>query len=233
MFEFFRSSTQADSQGETATMSESTEPPRMTWTDFPDFVKKVQELARVRAIHEENLLVLRRRMSSFDVDVAGSAAQARLDTKIEAMKSGVQATLIAEPTLHELQENVTASGILVARQMSVVKTAHMGVKQEIGHNNLERWRSIVARNRDAVLELQAAINDMRSMRTEILTDCGDGEEWGSRGAIEGGIGQPSGMVAPLSLSCFKGESDFVHLLRGQVSHFADAAELYLENSSNA
>ena len=34
-------------------------PARLTWRDFPDFVREVDELFRVRGIHEENLKVLR------------------------------------------------------------------------------------------------------------------------------------------------------------------------------
>jgi hypothetical protein len=205
-------------------------PARLTWRDFPDFVREVDELFRVRGIHEENLKVLRGRMSTFDNDIGASATESRIAARAESMRSGSLATIAAPPSLNELHENVQASGILVAKQMAVVKSKHVKVKEQIGGHYLERWRSIIARNRNALLELQAALNGMRAMRTEILIDCGEGEEWGNRGAIEGGIGQPAGMIVPLSVSNFKGESDFVHLLKAQVSHFADSAKLYLETS---
>jgi hypothetical protein len=207
---------------------------RLTWKDFPDFVKEVNKFKSMRAKREEAKLALGDINSGFGQEFVNrdrAALNAEIEAKADALLGGT-AVMKKVKTRADLEKDLIAAERAMEKQRGVVVLAHVPVAAAIAQHNLQRFRVMITTVRDDVLKFQKDLDALRKLRYDFAIDAGHGEEFAFTGLVGGGLVDAKAMIWPAPICRFVAEESLVHQLRGMVTQFCEPAAEYLRNTEN-
>jgi len=207
---------------------------KRTWRDFPEFVAEVDELIKRREIRDAKKKMLQdstARIAPRGIDPFAADKAALIEEMAAAQRNGTEWR--PNPEHHPMfrQNQYQAAERNLSEQANKVKREHHPVREAIGEEYRDEFRSVVSKVQQALFALQDGIKELRKLRTEILTATGDWTEAFSFPQTGvGGVADACYMPASIGQMDLFRENEFERSVTQQVATFCSTATRYLSET---